>query len=243
MLAPSFSVQGHIASRLFGCLLVVFEETNFLDPTWHKENLLLRQHYFTLLKWPQREWDPDPRVSLLEIMLDFCIIFQQRLPINIAENRLRSHGIPVLPPKSPAKYVPLSRTLARTLARDTFKGSTHTFRRVFDSLYSRIHLVPFPRENLRSLANPGFSNVVRSLRAMPRLLPGCESRRLISQTLVLGIRVLKYPYCIPRRPSTPLPPVSPLTSLDPNSATSECLSHGSSGTYSSQRRDFNFELL
>ena len=42
----------------------------------------------------------------------------------------------------------------------------------------------FPRENLRSLANVGFSNVV------PALPSGTEAKRLLSQTLVPGIRVL-----------------------------------------------------
>ena len=124
--------------------------SSFPCETWDKNFVLLLQHYFTLLVWPQGEWEHDPGISLLEIMLDFCITFQTRLPINVAANRLRSPGIPVLPPKSPAKYVLLTRKLARTLPPDTFKSSVHTFLRAFDFLYTRIHMVPFPRENLRS---------------------------------------------------------------------------------------------
>ena len=180
--------------------------SSFPYETWDKNFVLLLQHYFTLLVWPQGEWEHDPGISLLEIMLDFCITFQTRLPINVAANRLRSPGIPVLPPKSPAKYVLLTRKLARTLPPDTFKSSVHTFLRAFDFLYTRIHMVPSPRENLRSLANLGFSNVVPSVRITPRLPSGNEARRLIAQTLTPGIRVLKYPYTIPRRQSAPLPP-------------------------------------
>ena len=176
------------------------------DTTWDSNFLLLLQHYFTLLEWPVGERKQDPGISLLEIMLDFCITFQTRLPINVAANRLRIPGIPVLPPKSPAKYVLLSRALARTLPPDTFKSATHTFLRAFDFLYPRIRMVPFPRENLRSLANLGYSNVVPSIKITPRLPSGAEARRLLSQTLVPGIRVLKYPFVVPRRTSAPLPP-------------------------------------
>ena len=89
--------------------------SSFPYDTWDKNFMLLLQHYFTLLVWPQGGWEHDPGISLLEIMLDFCITFQTRLPINVAANRLRSPGIPVLPPKSPAKYVLLTRKPARTL--------------------------------------------------------------------------------------------------------------------------------
>ena len=77
--------------------------SSFSDPTWDSKFLFLLQHYFTLLKWPQGEREHDPGISLLEIMLDFCITFQARLPINVAINRLRSPGIPALPPKSPRR--------------------------------------------------------------------------------------------------------------------------------------------
>ena len=173
--------------------------------TWDSNFLLLPQHYFTLLEWPEGEWVQDAGISLLEIMLDFCITFQNRLPINVAANRLQSTGIAVLPPKSPAKYVLLSRALARTLPPDTFKSSMHTFLRAFDFLYRRIHMVPFPRENLRSLANLGFSNIVPSVKTTLRVPSGVEAGRLISETLIPGVRVRKYPFTVPRRQSAPLP--------------------------------------
>ena len=180
--------------------------TSLSDTTWDSNFLLLLQHYFTLLEWPVEARQQDPGISLLEIMLDFCITFQTRLPINVAVNRLRIPGIPVLPPKSPAKYVLLSRSLARTLPPDTFKSATHTILRAFDFLYPRIRMVPFPRENLRSLANLGYSNVVPSIKITPRLPSGAEARRLLSQTLIPGVRVLKYPFVVPRRTSASLPP-------------------------------------
>ena len=70
-------------------------------------------------------------------------------------------------------------------------------------------MTPHPRENPRSLANLGFSNVVPSLKATRILLSGSEAKRLLSQTLVPGVRVLKYPYTVPRRSPFPLPPGFP----------------------------------
>ena len=128
-----------------------------------------------------------------------------RIPVNIAANHILLPGIPVLPPKSPAQYVLPSRSQARSLPPDILTNTVLTFIRTFDFLYARIHMCPYDRENLRSLSPVGFTNVGPSLRAMPTLLAGHESRGLISRTLIPGIRVLKYPYSIPRRKPLPLP--------------------------------------
>ena len=177
--------------------------------TWDDRWITLALHYFGQLKWPDEVPPTDSGISLLEIMLDLCISFQVRPPINAALSKLRLPEVPVLPPKSPAKYVLLSRASCLTLPLDTLTASVHTFLLTFDFLYPRTLMTPYPRENLRSLANLCFSDVVPSLKATPILLSGSEAMRLLSQTLVPGIRVLKYPETVPRRPSFPLPPGFP----------------------------------
>ena len=176
----AFELQGdkHAASFL-GCLLVVCQAFGY----W----IRLVQHCFSSLKWPDEVPPHDPGVSLLEIMLDLCISYQVRPPINAALNKLRLPGVPVLPPKSPAKYVLLSRMACACLPPDTLTASAHTFLLTCDFLYPRILMTPFPHANLRSLAHLGFSNVVPSLKATPALLSGSEAKRLLSQTLVPGI--------------------------------------------------------
>ena len=178
---------------------------SYVHETWDEKWLRLTEHYFASLKWPKEANPSDVGISLMEMMLDLLISFQVRIPINVAAQKLHLPGIPVLPPKSPAKYVLLSRSQGRSLPQDVLTNSVHTFLRTFDFLYARIHMTPCIRENLRTLAPVGFTNVVPSLRATPTLLAGHEARRLLSRILIPGVRVLKYPYSIPRREPLPLP--------------------------------------
>ena len=110
-----------------GCLLVGRLDFVFLE------------HYLKSIKWPDESPLHDPGVSLLEIMLDLCISFQVGPSTNAALNKLRLpgviQGVPVLPPKSPAKYVLLSRTACASLPPDTLTASAHTFLLTFDFLY------------------------------------------------------------------------------------------------------------
>ena len=94
--------------------------------TWDGKWIILVQHYFHLLKWPDEISSDDPGISLLEIMLDLCISFHVRPPLKAALNKLRLLEVPVLPQKSPAKYVLLSRTACTTLSPDTLTASAHT---------------------------------------------------------------------------------------------------------------------
>ena len=56
--------------------------------TWDDRWITLVRHYFGQLKWPDEIPPSDAGVSLLEIMLDSCISFQVRPPINAALSKL-----------------------------------------------------------------------------------------------------------------------------------------------------------
>ena len=143
------------------------QRTSAVDSsTWDDKWITLVRQYFGLLRWPDEIPPNDAGISLLEIMLYLCISFQVRPPITAAVSKLRLPEVPVLPPKSPAKYVLLSRAACSTLPPDILTASAHTSLLTFDFLYPRMVMTPYPRENLRSLAGLGFSNVVLSWRPL-----------------------------------------------------------------------------
>ena len=65
--------------------------------TWDDRWITLVLHYFGQLKWPDEVPAADSGISLLEIMLDFCISFRVRPPINAPLSKLRLPEVPVLP--------------------------------------------------------------------------------------------------------------------------------------------------
>ena len=169
----------------------------FNSSTWDEKWLLLVQHYFALLQWPSVDQRLPVPISLVEIMLDLCLTFQVRVPVNLMTTQLKGPGVPVLPPKSPAKYFLPTRQMGAVLPPECLKQSSHTFLRTFDSLQKMLAMAPVDRENLRSLARIGYSNVLPSLRISPVLLSGLQARSLLTRILTPGVRVLKYSYRLP----------------------------------------------
>ena len=76
----------------------------FNSPIWGEKWLQLIQHYFSLFRWPSLEQRNPTPISLVEIMLHFCLTFQFRVPVNLQVTKLSGHGVPVPAPKDPAKY-------------------------------------------------------------------------------------------------------------------------------------------
>ena len=72
----------------------------FNSPTWDEKWLQLVQHYFALLEWPSVDQRLPVPISLVEIMLDLCLTFQVRVPVNLMRTQLKGPGVPVLLPKS-----------------------------------------------------------------------------------------------------------------------------------------------
>ena len=170
--------------------------TTFDSTTWDEKWLQLVQHYFSLLKWPDLE-QPSAPVALVEIMLDLCISFQVRVPVNLQVTKLQGPGVPVVMPKTPAKYFLPTRKMALVLPPESLKQTSHTFLRTFDFLHIKIKISPVDRENLRSLSSIGYSNVLLSLRISPVLLSGLQARNLLMRIIIPGVRVLEYSYVIP----------------------------------------------
>ena len=176
-----------------------------LNPTWDEKWLPLVQHYFALLQWPSVDQVSPVSISLVEIMLDFCLTFQVRVPVDLRTTQLKGPGVPILPPKSPAKYFLPNRQMGAVLPPECLKQTSHTSLRTFDYLQKMLAMAPVDRENLRSLAPIGYSNVLPSLRISLVLLSGLQARSLLTRILVPGVRVLKYSYRIPVVPPRDMP--------------------------------------
>ena len=140
--------------------------------------------------------NPTP-ISLVEIMLDLCMTFQVRVPVNLQVTKLSGPDVPALAPKNPAKYYLPARKMGKLLPPENPKQTSHTFLRTFDYLQKLLLLAPVDRENLRALSPVGYSNVLPSLRISPVLLSGQLARNFLSRILTPGIRILKYLYQIP----------------------------------------------
>ena len=162
----------------------------FHSPTLDEKWLQLVQHYFTLLQWPSVDQVSPVSISLVEIVLHLCLTFQVRVPVNLMTTQLKGPGVPVLPPKSPAKYFLPTRQMGAVLPPECLKQTSHTFLRTFDYLQKTLAMAPVDRENLRSLAPIGYSNVLPSLRISPVLLSGLQARSLLTRIWVPGVRVL-----------------------------------------------------
>ena len=167
----------------------------FTSSTWDEKWLQLVQHYFSLLRWPDQE-KPSVPMALVEIMLDPCVTFQVGVPVNLHVTKLQGPDVPVVMPKTPAKYFLPTRKMALVLPPESLKQTSHTFLRTFDFLQQTTQIAPVDRENLRSLSSIGYSNVLPSLRISPVLLSGLQARNLLTRLIVPGVRVLKYSYLI-----------------------------------------------
>ena len=178
--------------------------TQFVSSTWDEKWLQLVQHYFTLLRWPNLE-KPSVPMALMEIMLDLCVTFQVRVPVNLQVTKLQGPDVPVVMPKTPAKYFLPTRKMGLVLPPESLKQTSHTFLRTFDFLQKMLQLAPVERENLRSLSTIGYSNVLPSLRISPVLLRGLQARNLLMRMLIPGVRVLKYTYRVPVQQPRSLP--------------------------------------
>ena len=170
---------------------------HFNSPTWDENWLQLVQHYFSLLQWPGLEQRNPTPTSVVEIMLNLCLTFQVRVPVNLQVTKLSGPDVPVLAPKDPAKYYLPTRKMGMLLPPDNLKQKSHTFLRTFDYLQKLLHLAPVNRDNLRALSSVGYSNVLPSLRISPVLLSDQLARNFLSRILTPGVRVLKYSYQIP----------------------------------------------
>ena len=177
----------------------------FDSPTWDETWLQLVQHYFTLFKWSSLEQRNPAPISLVEIMLDLCLIFQVLVSVNLQVTKLSGPDVPVLAPKDPAKYYLPTRKMGMVLPPECLKQTSHTFLLTFDYLQKLLHVVPVERENLRSLSSGGYSNVLPSLRISPVPLSGQLARNFLSCILSPGICVPKYSYQIPLTQPRSLP--------------------------------------
>ena len=143
-------------------------------------------------------------------MLDLCISFQVRIPINLGV--FLNHkftDMPKVKTKSPATYFLPKRSDAAKLPPETLTQSVATFIKCYDLIHSQIPLTPTAKGLARALASYGFTNVVPSLQTTPVLLSGLRVRRFLEGLIVPRVRILKYNSRIPPHPSLPLPPGFP----------------------------------
>ena len=134
-------------------------------------------------------------MALMEIILDLCVTFQVRVPVNLHVTKLQGPDVPVVMPKSPAKYFLPTRKMGMVLPPESLKQTSHTFLR-FDFLQKLLHFAPVERENLRSLSSIGYSNVSPSLR-ISVLLSSLQAWNLLMRILIPDVRVLKSSYRVP----------------------------------------------
>ena len=152
----------------------------------------------------------DPGISLLEILLDLCISYLIRPPINAAATKLRIPGVPVLLPMFPAK----PRRSFPNCVCDFTSGYADGLRpRLYWDLWLRVSTDPYDPASTWEPSvtrQPGFlqcCTVSESHTCLVFRLQGQTS--FISDFLVPDVRVLRYTYSIPRRSPLPLPPEFP----------------------------------
>ena len=174
--------------------------------TWDDKWLNLVAHYFSLLKWPQPEPAHARPMSMMEMMLEFFLAFQILLPVNLRLLK-RDHQIPPGRDLSnfDTQYVLFPRQDADLFPKATLKDASYIWLRTFDFLQPIPRLTPHPRSSLYALGNFGYCNSVPSQPVRPQLLCGQLVLQLLSNTLVPGVRLLKYPLVIAPAEPRPFP--------------------------------------
>ena len=165
---------------------------------------------FSLLKWPETE-PANPRpMSMIEMMLDCFLAFQILPPVSLRLLK-RDHKVPTATDvsKFDTQYVLFSRKEAALFPTPTLQDASYIWLRTFDYLQPILQLAPFPRSTLYALGNFGCCNSVPSQPVRPTLLCGQLVSQLLSNTLVPGVRVLKYPLVITPAEPRRFPPTFP----------------------------------
>ena len=175
-----------------------------VSTTWDVKWLHLVAHYFSLLKWPQPEPADARPMSMMEMMLDCFLAFQILPTVNLRLLK-RDHQVPQGKDLSEfeTRYVLFPRREADLFPTPTLRDASYIWLRTYDFLQPILHLTPHPRSTLYALGNFGYCNSVPSQPVRPLLLCGHLVSQLLSNTLVPGVRVLKYPLVI--TPAEPRP--------------------------------------
>ena len=143
---------------------------------------------------------------MMEMMLDCLLAFQILPPVNL---RLLKGDRQVPPGKDltefDTQYVLFPRKQADLFPTPTFRDASYIWLRTYDFLQLILHLTPHPRSTLYALGNFGYCNSVPSQPMRPLLLCGQLVSQLLSNTLVPGVRVLKYPLVITPAEPRPFP--------------------------------------
>ena len=189
--------------------------TSFGSKTWDEKWLQLYIHYFSCLTWPDPANPPShpnvsQGVSFVELMMDLCITFQVRVPINLAVYKnQRFINAPKIPRNSAAVYHLPTRSDGQLLPPEVITQTSLTFIRCFDFLNRFLQLTPWPKECLRSLSTFGFTNAVPSIKVRPTLLSGSRVRQFLESLIIPRVRILKISYRIPHVPPRTLPSCFP----------------------------------
>ena len=178
--------------------------------TWDSKWLHLVAHYFSLLKWPETEPVHRKPMSMIEMMLDCFLAFQILPPVNLRLLK-RDHKVPTATDVNQfdTQYVLFSRKEAALFPTPTLRDASYIWLWTFDYLQQILQLTPSPRSTLYALGNFGYCNSVPSQPVRPTLLCGQLVSQLLSNTLVPGVRVLKYPLVITPAEPRPFPPSFP----------------------------------
>ena len=143
-------------------------------------------------------------------MMDLCITFQVRVPINLAVYKnQRFINAPKIPRNSAAVYHLRTRSEGQLLPPEVITQTSLTFIRCFDFLNRFLQLTPWPKECLRSLSTFGFTNAVPSIKVRPTLLSGSRVQQFLESLIIPRVRILKISYRIPHVPPRTLPSCFP----------------------------------